>query len=113
LQDLRQYLRAAKDYRVQYGPFPLVGRDDELKESRLRNISGGGLLFEAHEPLPEGRQVVLKIFLPGWRAEGLEISPGQAEDEATLSAVAEVVRCQADAETDRYIVGVKFLGRII
>lgn len=112
--DLRRYIRAAKEYRLEYGPFPLSTRDGEFQTSMVRNIGGGGLLFESPDPIPVGRQLVLKIFLRGWRLMDDEVV--EAEDdraEALITAIGQVQWVKDDPAQKRYQIGVEFLGRIL
>jgi len=112
--ELRRFMRIAKDYRLEYGPFPFSGPDDELKTSRIRNIGAGGLMFESTEPLPKGRQLLLKIFINGWRPSGEElVESSDPGSEAMVTAIAQVLRCDPGAESGSFLVGVEFLGRIL
>ena len=114
MEDLRQYLRASKEYRLEYGLFPLSHRTGEFKSTILKNIGGGGLLFQATEDIPPGRQLVLKIYIPGWRQEGDDIVEApDRQDEMTLTAIAEVKRSDFDAKNGLWSIGVQFLGRIL
>lgn len=112
--ELRRFLRLSKEYRLEYGPFPPSGGDKPLQTSVIKNIGGGGLLFRSEEPFPAGRQLLLKIYLPGWRQEGEEIveaaDPGA---EAAISALAQVRRAEFDSSRGGYLVAVEFLGRVL
>lgn len=112
--ELRRFLRAHKEYRVQYGLFPPTGLDERLEPSVIKNIGGGGLMFQAHEPFTVGQQLMLKIHITGWQAIGEEIL--EAEDETAevpVMAIAEVIRTEMDPSNDCWSIGVKFLGRIL
>ena len=112
--ELRRFLRLDKDYRVEYGPFPLRGRDDELKPSLIKNIGGGGLMFHSAEPIPVGRQIILKIHLTGWRQDGDEIVESETGDaEVLLTAIAEVNRSEFNPDGGYYTIGAEFLGRVL
>jgi c-di-GMP-binding flagellar brake protein YcgR len=114
MDDLRRYLRASIQYRIEYGPFPLSSQGEDLKESFVNNISAGGLMFTAADDFSPGRQLVIKIYVPGWRQNGDEIienSEGDAE-ELQLVAIAEVTRSIKVSNAGVFEVGVKFIGRI-
>ena len=112
--ELRRFLRIATEYRVEYGPFPFQSRDESLKPSVIKNIGGGGLLFVASDPHEVGRQLVLKIYVKGWRLDGDDIveSP-DSNQEVPITAIAEVTRCDRAAGQAGWSVGVRFLGRIL
>ncbi len=112
MSELRRFLRLRKEYRVEYGPFPLSGRDGELQSSLIRNIGGGGLQFYSPESFPEGRQLILRIFISGWRQEGEEMVEAEGA-ETLVTAIAQVKRTQFDPDKDSYLVAVEFLGRIL
>ncbi|MEW6264525.1 MAG: PilZ domain-containing protein [Thermodesulfobacteriota bacterium] len=112
--DLRRYLRAAVEYRLEYGPFPAPIKDSQYKSSYIHNIGCGGLMFSADEPLAAGQQLILKIHLPGWRQEDGDLVEAHGDEfEATLTAIAEVTRCDRDSAGGSWTVGVRFLGRVI
>ena len=113
MAELRRFLRASTEYRVEYGPFPFSGREDDLKTSVIRNLGGGGLMFRSSEDFSVGRQLVLKIFIKGWRLEGDDLVESDENSEAPIIAIAEVKRCIFDWDEDCYHVGVQFLGRIL
>ena len=71
-------------------------------------------MFTGSAPIPPGEQLVMKIFIPGWRAHGDDII--EAEDpasEAVITAVAEVLRSVETDANGVYEIGVRFLGRIL
>lgn len=112
--ELRRFLRAAKTYRVEYCLFPPGRPDVGLKESVIENLGGGGLLFSSPEPVPVGRQLVLRIHLTGWRQEGGDIVETADETSvAPITAVAKVNRCEFGSADNCYHVGVEFVGRIL
>ena len=114
MTELRRFLRASKPYRVEYGPFPLTGSGGGLKESVIQNIGAGGLMFLAPEQFPEGRQLVIRIHITGWRTEGDDIVESAEQDAvAPITAIAEVKRCEPDASPGWHRVGVEFRGRIL
>ena len=114
IEELRKYVRATKEYRLEYGPFPPTGPDDVKKGAVIRNISAGGVLFQSRENFPLGHQLVLSIYFTGWKKQGEEIVEAPEQDhETVIKAIAEITRCEFETETDSYAVGVKFLGRIL
>jgi c-di-GMP-binding flagellar brake protein YcgR len=61
----------------------------------IRNISGGGILFKAHEYLPIGTQLEITISIP--------------PIENPITILVEVVRVERIKNANKYWVGVKFL----
>ncbi|MFH1134562.1 MAG: hypothetical protein V1816_00600 [Pseudomonadota bacterium] len=113
MAELRRFLRASTEYRIEYGPFPFLGREDELKSSIIKNLGGGGLMFRSSENFSEGKQLMLKIFIKGWRLEGDDLVEGGESSEAPITAIAEVRRSEFDSSAGCYKIGVQFLGRIM
>ena len=111
--ELRRFLRVSTPYRVEYVHFPFPG-NGEPKTSAIKNIGAGGLLFKAHEPFSQGQQLVLKIFIPGWRLDGDDVLEAPDEDsEAPITALSEVRHCTFDPADHCWAVGIEFLGRIL
>ena len=114
MAELRRYLRLTKEYRVEYGPFPASGRDDEFRTGVIRNIGGGGLLLGSEEDFPVGSHLILKTYINGWREEGDDLieaeDPAQA---ARITAIAEVLRSEYQSGPGIFHVAVRFLGRIL
>lgn len=114
MAELRRFLRVAKEYRMEYGPFPFSGRDNEVQPGVIKDIGGGGLMFQSQEPFPEGRQLFFKIFIMGWRLEGDDVVEAEGENtEAAITAIAQVLWSEFDAKEECYKIGVEFLGRIL
>lgn len=114
MTELRRFLRAQKEYLVEYGVFPLTDRDDELKKSYIKNIGAGGLLFTSQDSYEPGQQLVLKIHITGWRHEGKDIVEGETDDAvAKVAAIAIVKRCDYNPEDRNWLIGVQFVGRIL
>ena len=109
--NLRDYLRAKMNYRMEYGPFPLSGGTGELKHTTVVDIGGGGLMFRSSEVLAAGRRIVIKVYLAGWREENNDLVEA-ADSEAQLTAIAEVKRSEFDDNQQCYLTAVQFLGRI-
>lgn len=112
--ELRRFLRTSNEYRVEYGLFPLTNPDEELKTGFIKNIGGGGLMFQSPDPFSIGTQLVLKIYITGWLKQGEDIveAPG-SENIAAITAIAEVTRCEFMPEKNLHNIGVQFLGRIL
>lgn len=113
MTELRGFLRASAEYQIEYGPFPPTGRDRTMKTGAIRNIGGGGLMFRADEPFPVDSQLVLRIYITGWRQEGDDLVEGKEDEVAPVTAIAQVTRSEYDANDENYRIGVKFLGRIL
>lgn len=113
IRNLRQYLRANKEYPMEYSPFPLSGLTGPTQCGVIKNISGGGLMFHADEDLPIGLQLTVKLHIHGWRIDGDEaVETGDEKDVMPLTAIVEITRCQ-QCQDGRREVGAKFVGRIL
>ncbi len=109
----RKYQRLSKEYHVEYGPVSALFSENNLKSTRVKNLSGGGLLFSADEELVIGSQIVLFIHVTGWRQEdGSFIPISDRTSEMQLKTIAEIVRVEHDPDLGYYRTGARFVGRI-
>jgi hypothetical protein len=109
----RKYQRLSKEYHVEYGPVSDMFEGARLKSSRVKNVSGGGVLFGTDEALEVGSKVFLSILVTGWRNEdGSFIPVPDTTSELRLEAIAEIVRVEHDVERGYYRTGAKFVGRV-
>jgi len=105
--------RLSKDYRIEYGPFSSLFSEDNLKTTRVKNVSASGVLFSADEELQLGSKIVLSIHVTGWRQEDLTSKPiPENASVLQLKAIAEVVRVERDPESGSYRTGARFVGRV-
>ncbi len=109
----RQYTRITRDYRLEYGPFAAVFFPAPLTATRVKNVSGSGVLFSAHEQLPVGSKIVMSIYVSGWKQEnGSPVPCPDHGSELHLQAIAEIVRVEHDEDTGCYRTGARFVGRL-
>lgn len=109
----RKYKRLSKEYCIEYGPITALFSDHNLKTAMVKNVSGGGVLFGADEPLALGSQIVLLIHVTGWRQEDGTFTPiPDSASELQLKVIAEVVRVEHDQDLGYYRTGARFVGRV-
>jgi len=109
----RKYKRIAREYRIEYGPFSAIFSASSFKATKVKNLSGGGVLFSADEAFDIGTKLVLVIHIGGWKLENNCCIP--SEDHGTelqLKAIAEIVRVEHDLKTGIYRTGARFVGRL-
>lgn len=71
-------------------------------------------MFIGSAPIPPGEQLIMKIIIPGWRTKGDDIIEApDSTSEATITAVAEVLRSVETDANGVYEIGVRFVGRIL
>jgi hypothetical protein len=88
----RQFPRVSKEYRISYSHIDQEQFDHSPVNSLAVNISGGGICFNASEPLAKGSMVALDI---------------QADDlRSSILALAKIKWCKA--QRDQYEVGAEF-----
>jgi hypothetical protein len=113
MPNAKKFSRLSKDYRIEYGPFSTLFSEDNLKATRVKNVSASGVLFSADEELQLGSKIVLSIHVTGWRQEELHSAPVPENTSVLqLKAIAEVVRVEHDPESGRYRTGARFVGRV-
>jgi len=112
-QNRRKYMRLAREYRIEYGPFSSLFSEHALRPTWAKNVSGGGVLFGTDEELPIGSKIVLSIQVSEWKqADGTYIATPGADTELQLKAIAEVVRVEYDSDSGIFRTGARFVGRV-
>jgi len=113
MEKRRKFLRLAREYRVEYGPLSALFSGERLKTAIAKNISGGGVLFSAHEELAVGSKIVLSIYVSGWTDEDGSLVPADdPEAELHFKVIAEIVRVERDDESGDFRIGARFVGRV-
>jgi len=106
-------MRIARDYRLEYGPYAALFSEAVFKTTRVKNVSGSGVLFSAYEELPIGSKILLSIHVSGWKQEnGSHVPCADHDTELHLRAIAEIVRVEHDLDTGSYRTGARFVGRL-
>ena len=113
MRNQRKYMRLAREYRIEYGPFSSLFSEHSLKPTLAKNVSGGGVLFGTDEELQLGSKIVLSIHIAGWKHnDGTYIPENELNTALQLKAIAEIVRVEQDSATGMYRTGARFVGRI-
>ena len=110
-KERRSFMRLPKNTRVEYHrlKYPLDYKN--IEEATVKNIGGGGLLFESNHIIDVGTILQLDITLQGWH----KFRPGflkvhESSISRPVTAIAEVVRVDEIIREKRYEIGVKFVN---
>lgn len=106
--DRRQFRRMPLEALVTFQEITFT-RQPESGSSVYKDVSGGGLLVHAANPVPLGTLLKLELSLPGWGRHQGHFGPVAEQDQRPLVAVGEVVRLEA-LDGGGYELGVKFLN---
>lgn len=91
----RKYYRMPVDHLLEFREYSLSEGQDNLKMSNLKNISGGGVLFESDSVLPVGTLLKMKLKIPGWQKHKTEFLKHDRDSTAEpLVALGHVVRVE-------------------
>jgi len=106
--DKREYVRLPEEFALSFKPleFPL---DDQVEmESTMKDVSGGGILFESDTLIELGTILQVEVNLEGWyRHRSSFFKSTKEKVNEPLTVIGEVVRVEKfDDET--YDIGVKF-----
>lgn len=93
--DRREFQRIDQDFALEYS----VITQDEMEgkqgfDTKVLNMSAGGLLFSAKRTLPIGSFLDVTIHLP----------------DSQFHVIGRVVRAEKDIQTERYMIGVRFVN---
>jgi len=93
--DRREYQRIDQDFALEYS----VITQDEMEgrsgfDTKVLNMSAGGLLFSAKRTMPIGSYLDVTVHLP----------------DSQFHVVGRVVRAEKDTKTERYMIGVRFVN---
>jgi len=92
MTERRKYMRFDVNFNVEYS-FP-EGNLEEKHETQTTNISKEGIRLSASNPMLQGKQLMLKVFLP---------------DDKPIFALGEIAWCENSEKTcNKYSTGVKF-----
>ena len=104
-QDIRKYQRLAKECRIEYCLFKSIATKEDLRESYLNDLSGGGASFNASEKYDNGTKLYLKIYVPGWSYNDGDLQ--QAVDtaaEVMLETIAEVIHTEPGYGNNNFLI---------
>ena len=93
--DRREFQRIDQDFALEYS---VITQDEMVGKSgfdtKVLNMSAGGLLFSAKRTLPIGSFLDVTVHLP----------------DSQFHVVGRVVRAEKDTKTERYMIGVRFVN---
>ncbi len=108
-EERRKYYRMPVDHLLEFREYCLSEGQDDLKMSNLKNISGGGVLFESDSVLPVGTLLKMKLKIPGWQKHKTEFLKHDRDSTIEpLVALGHVVRVEEMEDGKNYEIGVFF-----
>jgi len=107
----RKYVRLAAQHIIKCEPYTIPAENGHTKEELLsKNISAGGILFEAHRHYAIGDIIRIEITIPGWDKYKPEFYKTQALSYSQpLVTLGSVVRVELVTE-NIYDIGVCLIG---
>ncbi|MFH1624594.1 MAG: PilZ domain-containing protein [Pseudomonadota bacterium] len=107
----RAFARLLKESKVEYNKLEYPLKNQKVWTGRIKNIGGGGLLFETDHMIDSGTVLRLDITLQGWH----NYRPGflkmnESYTSKPITAIAEVVRVEEVSKGEKYHIGVKFVN---
>ena len=113
-EERRRHGRIDKRLTILYRRFEDVAKDKHAQRGELCDFSGGGVRFLANQELEKSSQLILELDFPGWQDDGEEwTQTDNPADIGRLKAIGAVMWCaNADSQSAKYEIGVRFTGRI-
>lgn len=104
----RRFMRIPKQSKIRYQELKFPMKDSDLKDTKMKNFGGGGILFVSKKKINKGAVLKLDITAQGWEKH----RPGFIKVEKTsiskpITAIGEVVRTEK-IKNGEYDVAVKF-----
>ncbi len=104
----RRYYRMPMSHILEIREFSF-SETDEPVQSRLKDVSGGGVLLESGKPYNVGSLVELKLKIPRWNRHKTEfLKPDWTSEIEPLVTLGYVVRVEEIEARQRYEIGVVF-----
>ncbi len=108
-EERRKYYRMPVDHLLEFREYSLSEGQDNLKMNNLKNISGGGVLFESDSFLSIGTLLKMKLKIPGWQKYKTEfLKHDRVSTTEPLVALGHVVRVEEMEDGKDYEIGVVF-----
>lgn len=106
--DKREFFRLPEEFKVTFKPLEFPLGDRPVKESTVKDVSAGGILFESKVYYELGTVLQLEVNLEGWYRHRSSFFKSTKEKALEpLSVIGEVVRVEK-FDDDTYDIGVKF-----
>jgi c-di-GMP-binding flagellar brake protein YcgR len=104
----REYFRLPEEFKLTFRPLEFPLGKHPAKESKLKDVSGGGMLIESKEAYEMGTILQLEINLEGWykhRSSFFKSTTEKANE--PLTVIGEVVRIEK-FDDNTYDIGIRF-----
>jgi c-di-GMP-binding flagellar brake protein YcgR len=111
VKERRQFLRIPKESKVTYHELKYPSFESDIRNTSMKNLSAGGVLFRAKEKIDVGIILEIDITAQGWEKH----HPGFLKVEATsiskpITAIGEVIRSEEILKNKEYEIAVKFIN---
>lgn len=104
----RKYYRMPMEHLLEFREYSFSG-DQKTIESKLKDVSGGGVLLESDKALPVGSLIEMKLKIPRWNRYKTEfVKPDWTSETEPLVTLGHVVRVEEIEEGKEYEIGVVF-----
>ncbi len=105
----RKFYRMPMEHLAEFREYDLSKSDSELIPSKVKDVSGGGVLFESTIALQVGSLIKVKLNLPGWHKHKTEfIKPDWKSTNEPLVTLGHVARVEELKEGELYEIGIIF-----
>ena len=106
--DKREYFRLPEEFKLSFKTLEFPLGEHPPRESKIKDLSGGGILFESDVLYELGTILELNVNLEGWyRHRSSFFKSTKEKVNEPLTVIGEVVRVER-FDDDTYDIGVKF-----
>jgi hypothetical protein len=104
----REYYRLPYEFKVSFKPLEFPLGEHRKKSSKIKDVSGGGLLFESDDMYEIGTVLQLELEIEGWyRHRSSFFKSTKEKVSEPLTVIGEVIRVER-FDDNTYDIGVKF-----
>jgi len=105
----RKFYRLPLEHVLEFTEYDFSKEKKPFNISKLKNVSGGGVLFETDRSVPIGSFIKVKMKIPGWEKFRTEfIKPDWTSETEPLVTLGSVVRVEEIEPDRRYDIGIVF-----
>ncbi len=109
VEQRRKFYRLPMDHVVEFTEYDFSSEKKPFNISKLKNVSGGGVLFQSSRPFPIGSFIKIKMNIPGWdRYKTAFIKPDWTSVTEPLIILGSVVRVEEIESDNMYDIGIVF-----
>ncbi len=105
----RKFYRLPMDHVVEFTEYDFTTEKKPINTSKLKNVSGGGVLFRSDHIVPIGSFIKIKMNIPGWeKYKTAFIKPDWTSVTEPLVTLGSVVRVEEIEPGNGYDIGIVF-----